>query len=51
MRNNYCHQKIHSKHFYFLDVTFPTRQAALHSFIKNKIANAKEHKAETKNFV
>ena len=31
MRNNYWHQEIHSKQFYFLNVTFPTRQAALHS--------------------
>ena len=48
MRNNYWYQKIHSKHFYLLNVTFPTRQAHL---IKNKIAHAKKYIANTKNFV
>ena len=51
MRNNYWHQEIHSKHFYFLNVTFPTRQAALHLLIKNKIASAKQYGAKSKNFI
>ena len=45
------HQKIHSKHFYFVNMTFPTRQVALHSLIKNKIANPKLYSAKTKNFI
>ena len=51
MRNNYWHQKTHSKYFYFLNVTQrdnKTRQATLHSLIKNKIANAKQYRGRTK---
>ena len=51
MRNSYWHHKIHPKHVYFLNKTFPTRQAPLQSLIKDKIANSKQYRAKTKNFV
>ena len=37
---------------FFLNVKFPTREAALlHPLFKNEVANAKQYRAKIKNFV